>query len=136
MRQAQRKAIDAGNWGKSRPVMRESVEEGMEHIRHELGYARAPMLEQLLIEQVVTAWLRLGICEVKYSHDISASSVSIPKADFLDRALSAAQRRYLRAIEALVRVRRLKLPAQRVNFAQPGAKQLNVATSAAQNEEG
>jgi hypothetical protein len=131
MERARRNAIDAMNWGKSKTVVRESMEEGMNRIRDQLGFAKAPMLERLLIEQVVTAWVRLSLCEIKYSHNMSGSSVGIPEADYWDRALSAAQRRYLRAIESLARVRRLKLPALQVNVAQADAKQLNVALAAA-----
>jgi hypothetical protein len=130
MQQAQRNALNSINFGKSKTLAIESIEEGMQHIRRQLSYATSPMLEKLLIEQVVTAWLRLSICEVKYSHNVSGES-SIQQADYWDRALSASQRRYLRAIETLARVRRLKLPALQVNVAQSGAKQLNVASSAA-----
>ncbi len=127
MQQAQRQAIANVNFGKTKTLATESLEEGMRRIREDLGYAKAPMLEKLLIGQVVTAWLRLGLCELKYSNNMGGNS-TIPQADYWDRALNAAQRRYLRAIEALARVRRLKLPTLQVNVAQSGAKQMNVAT--------
>jgi hypothetical protein len=126
--QAQRSALANVNWGKSRTLVRESVEAGMEQIRRDLGYSTAPALERLLIEQVVTAWLRLGICELEYSQ-IHNGSLSLAKATYWNHALESAQRRYLRAIESLARVRRLKVPALQVNVAQPGARQMNVATA-------
>lgn len=129
MLQAQRTALQAVNAGKSKTLMIESTEEGMQIIRRQLDYATAPMLEKLLIEQIVTAWLRLGICEMQYSSRM-AGELTLAQGDYWNRALDAAQRRYLRAIESLARVRRLKLPALQVNVAQPGAKQLNIATPA------
>src|SRR5688500_9749055 len=49
------------------PALLESVEEGMRVIRRELGYATAPMLERLLIEQVALCWLRLNLVEYAYT---------------------------------------------------------------------
>lgn len=129
MQQAQHQAIQNVNAGKQKTLLVESVEEGMQNIRRQLDYAGAPMLEKLLIEQIVTAWLRLGICEMQFSNRMGGE-LTLAQGDYWNRALDAAQRRYLRAIESLARVRRLKLPALQVNVAQPGAKQLNVATSA------
>ncbi len=128
MQQAQRSALATMNAGKSKTLMTESVEEGMHHIRRQLDYATAPMLEKLLIEQIVTAWLRLGICEMQFSTRM-AGDLTFAQGDYWNRALDAAQRRYLRAVETLVRVRRLKLPALQVNVAQSGAKQLNVTAA-------
>lgn len=128
MQQAQHTALRTLNMGKGKTVTVESAEEGMQYIRRQLGYASAPMLEKLLIEQIVTAWLRLGICEMQFSA-LMAGAVAFDKGDYWNRVLDAAQRRYLRAIESLARVRRLKLPALQVNVAQAGAKQLNLAAS-------
>ncbi len=133
MLQAQHSALQSINAGKSKTLMTESAEEGMQHIRRQLDYATAPMLEKLLIEQIVTAWLRLGICEMQFSTRM-AGELTLAQGDYWNRALDAAQRRYLRAIESLARVRRLKLPALQVNVAQPGAKQLNVTTGVTAQE--
>jgi hypothetical protein len=126
MLQAQRMALKSMNLGKSKTLVHECVEEGMWRIRDELGYEASPTLEKLLIEQVVTTWLRMGITEANYSH-IMDGTTSLAKAAYWDRALESAQRRYLRAIEALARVRRLKLPAMQLNVAQAGAHQMNVS---------
>lgn len=127
MQQARRNALENVNWGKSKTLVRESVDAGMEQIRRDLGHASASALERLLIEQVVTAWVRLGICELEYSQ-IHNGSLSLAKATYWNHALESAQRRYLRAIESLARMRRLKLPAVQLNVAQAGARQLNIST--------
>ena len=53
-------------------------------------------------------------------------NTTIVQADFWERRLSAAQRRFLRATETLARVRRLQLPAVQVNIAE---RQLNQVTT-------
>jgi hypothetical protein len=79
----------------------------------------------MLIEQIALCWLRLSIVEVRHADHTTSGSIGISQADYWDRALSAAQRRYLRAIESLARVRRLLHPnAVQVNI---GAQQVNVA---------
>lgn len=78
----------------------------------QLGYNVAPMLERMLIESVVLAWMRYN------------DELTIVQAEFRERRLSAAQRRYLRAVETLARIRRLALPALQVNIAD---KQVNLA---------
>jgi len=106
----------------------EALEVGLSEIRRELGYPDAPMLERMLIDQVALCWLRLGIVELHHAAG-TTGSIGIPQADYLNRALSSAQRGYLRAIETLARVRRLLRPsAVQVNI---GAKQVNVVQAAA-----
>ncbi len=109
---------------------REAMRVGLDHIKRDLGYASSPPLEKMLIEQVGLCWLRLSILELKHVHH-TTGSIGIPQADYWDRTLSAAQRRCLRAIETLARVRRLLRPnAVQVNI---GAQQVNVANLAQKN---
>lgn len=67
-------------------------------------------LARLLCEQVALCWLRLQATEHQYQN--VSTSKEIVVLEFVDRRLSAAQRRYLRAIEALARVRRLGINVQ------------------------
>lgn len=102
--------------------VRESLESGVAALKDELGYWEAPLAEKLLIEQVVLCWLRHNLLEYRYG------SISGGNADYLDRRLSASQRRFLRACETLARVRRLTgRPAVQVNIATKGGQQVNVA---------
>lgn len=79
-------------------------------------------LERLLVQQVVLTWLKLGHTEWHHEHILVNGHMTIQVADFWERRLSAAQRRYLRACETLARVRRLGLPMLQVNI---GAQQVN-----------
>ena len=105
------------------PLTTESIKAGRLAIRRELGFDDATPLEQLLIEHITLAWIRLQITEIFYTERTSGE-YTYDAAAFWDRRLSAAQRRYLRACESLARVRRLNLPSVQVNV---GEKQVNVA---------
>ncbi len=103
-----------------------SMARGCEVIKERLGYDESPMLEQLLIDAVVLAWLRLGLVEywhTKYLEDAHTHATG----DYWDRRLSAAQRRFLRAIQSLARVRKMDLPALQINLAE---QQVNIVGGA------
>jgi len=95
-------------------------------MRGGLGYEGATQLEQLLIDHAVLCWLRLQDAGCGYSTAMERSQ-PISSADYWDRHLSAAQRRYLRACETLARVRRLLHPTLQVNIAAQGGQQVNVS---------
>jgi hypothetical protein len=104
-----------------------AVEERANQIRHELGWSQSSELERMLIEEVVLTnfdYYRIERCYAKDTGDTFSGDA----LEQWDRILTSKQKRYLRAIEALARVRRLlKLPVVQVNIAQPGSQQLNVA---------
>ncbi len=106
------------------PLMMESVRAGHIAIREELGYEAAPPLENMLTEHIALCWLRLQIAELKYNRATTEDNVPYEHATHWDRRLAAAQRRYLRACEALARIRRMNLPVVQVNV---GEKQICVA---------
>ncbi|MCK4393017.1 hypothetical protein KAX17_08940 [Candidatus Bipolaricaulota bacterium] len=110
-------------------AMRSSIRFGLDAIKDDLGYQNAPELEKLLIEQVVMSWLRMNLTEYNYTNIMMGESISLPWADYWERRLGAAQWRYLRACETLVRVRKLirRTPALQVNIATEGGQQINVA---------
>jgi hypothetical protein len=123
-----RQAISGLLEGDSFSVLsRELYKQEIDGIRRHLGYDDAPMVEQLLIEQVCLCWLRLGVLEYKYS--FLTRDMTIAQADFWERRLSATQRRFLRAVETLARVRKItrRTLALQVNIAAQGGQQVNVA---------
>jgi hypothetical protein len=85
-------------------------------LRDGLGYKQAPPLEKMLIQHIVMAWLRLYICEFYYGI-ITSGECTLARAEFWEKSLSMAQRRYLRVIETLARVRKMNLVALQVNIA-------------------
>ena len=67
-------------------------------MRAKLGYQEASPLERLLIDHVVTCWLRQQEAEIVYTSKWKGG-MSLAQAGFWERRLSATQRRYLRACE-------------------------------------
>lgn len=109
--------------------LKELWERRLAALRLEHGYSGAPIMEQLLIHQVVLCWLKLNLTEISYSSVVS-QSVTLQKAMFWEKRLSAVQRRYTRACETLARIRKLSrnTPALQVNIASNGGQQVNLAS--------
>lgn len=106
----------------------ELIHASMETMAQELGYEDAPILEQMLIDQLLLAWLRLNLWEYQLT-EMESQGMTLTKADFWEKRISAAQRRFLRACETLARVRRLarNVPALQVNINTPNGQQVNIA---------
>lgn len=102
----------------AQPGLHIMLEARAQDLARDLGGETASPLERLLIDQVVIAWLRWQSVELNYQHNFE-QSITFTKALYLEKRLSATQRRYLQAIESLARVRRLlaRAPVQ-VNIAQ------------------
>ena len=92
-------------------------------MREELGFAQASALERLLIDRVILSWLRLH--HVDFHHTAALeNSTQLPRANYWERRLSAAEHRFLQACQSLARIRKLNLPTVQVNI---GEKQVNIA---------
>ncbi len=105
-------------------ALRASLKTGWEQLQRDLARPSDGALERLLIQQIVLAWLKLAYTEHHHRHFL-ATGGTFKEGDFWERRLSAAQRRYLRAVETLARVRRLQLPAVQVNIAEQQVNQVN-----------
>jgi hypothetical protein len=97
-------------------------------LKQRLDYDAAPALEQLLIEHILTARLRVLDAENRYNAGVVNQSVSLNVGIYWDNLLTSTQARFLRAIDCLARVRRLarNTPALQINIAREGGKQVNV----------
>lgn len=102
--------------------MKMSLSAGLSAMAAELTQPGDGELERLIIRQIVGCWLRLSYVEYNYNHHTVSGGLTMQQGEYWERRLSAAQRRYLRAVESLARVRRLRLPAVQVNI---GAQQVN-----------
>jgi len=96
-------------------------------LKKTLAYDEASPLAKLAIDEIALAWLRLYSVQHQHTsatHD-SGSGIRPPVAEFWDRRLEYAQRRYLRAVESLARIRKLerRLPPVIFNLAE---RQMNV----------
>ncbi|HVZ38514.1 MAG TPA: hypothetical protein VHI13_04505 [Candidatus Kapabacteria bacterium] len=104
-------------------TLEECSRAGIDRLRKELEYARSPALERLAIDHLVLCWIHYH--DVVFVYDSKmAKGMTFAEADFWERKLTAVQRRYVRALESLARLRRLKLPVMQVNVA---GQQVNVA---------
>ena len=106
-------------------ALKASLRTGWEHMQRDLARPSDGPLEGLLIQQIALAWLKLAYTEHTHKHYLMSGNQLITQCDFWERRLSAAQRRFLRAIETLARVRRLQLPAVQVNIAERQLNQVN-----------
>jgi hypothetical protein len=101
-------------WGGSaaaRIVMRADAE----RMAQRLGRDSAPPFERPLIDHIVTCWVRLQLVERDHVSN-TAGAHSRDSGTYWDRRLSEAQRRYLRAVNLLAKLRHMG-PAVQVNVA-------------------
>jgi len=92
-----------------------SIERYCEYQRNELGFETATPLERSLIAHVVLCWLRLYVTELRYESRME-ENLSLPQGAYWEKKLSANQRRYLRSVETLARIRKLSINVQ-INMA-------------------
>ena len=98
-------------------------------IREGFGYEAAPMIEKLLIDNILVAWLRVQWLETQLTSFIGPSSSSMSVIEFWERRLSVSQRRYLSACQILTKIRELssRNPSLQLNIATQGGQHDNVA---------
>jgi hypothetical protein len=94
-RQAQLTLI--GKFSGKSLIFREALPRKLDLLRAELLGPNSTPLERLLVECVVTTWLHLHHLEMIYA---GKDSMSLPLATHYERSLTAAQKRYLAAINA------------------------------------
>jgi len=89
-----------------------------QEIRNQAAGPQPTPLEKLLAERIGVCWIQLQHAEYHASWD-----GTIEQADFRQRRLDRAHRRYLSAIKALAVIRRIQLPVMQINI---GEKQVNL----------
>jgi hypothetical protein len=102
---------------------RESLKADVAFMYVDYGYPDAPQIERHMIEHVVACYIRLWVAEREYS-SILKEEHTLTRGAYWDKKLSMIQTRYLRAVEMLARVRRVKLPNVQINIAD---KQINTS---------
>jgi hypothetical protein len=103
-------------------ALKEALLRQLEVLRADLAGPNPTPVERLLAERAVTCWLHLYDLEVRF---VQSRNLTINQADYQQRALDRAHKRYLSALKALVTVRKLALPALQVNIAD---QQVNMAS--------
>lgn len=104
-------------------VMKESTKVGFEQMRQSLAHPQDSPLEELVIQNVVLAWIRLAYVEYSYTA-VTNKGGSYESLNYWEKRLNAAQRRFLRASESLARIRKLNVPVMQVNIAQQQVNQV------------
>ena len=103
----------------------EVLDVGMDYLQRELESQGSSRLEKMIIEQIVLCYLRLHLWENIYHANAGSIGLDAKQAKEWENLLSAAQKRYLRAVESLARIRKLGGQVQ-VNIASDGGQQVNV----------
>jgi hypothetical protein len=108
----------------NRPVFNEALKQRLSNLKSDLGYDSASPVERLMIEQILLSWLRLYYIELAVTQ---LAQTSLTAYAHWDKRLTTAQHRYLKACQALARIRKLTLttPALQVNIAAEGGQQIN-----------
>jgi hypothetical protein len=104
-------------------IIKVAIEEQTVNMRREFGYYEAPIMEQLMIENIILSWLRMYWLEYQITLRMGGQ-ISMSVIEFWERRLSMSQRRYLAACESLAKIRKMAIPALQLNI---GDKQVNVA---------
>jgi hypothetical protein len=95
----------------SNHLLIEATKRKLLSMRDSLGWQISSEMERLLIEQICLTWFRLNILETVHAETFNQAN-SIARKEHLDKLLTQAQKRYLRASESLIRVRKLLAEAE------------------------
>jgi len=93
------------------------LRDDLETMRQALGWADGSALERLLIENICVQWLRLQFCDQHLSHNSGQKNYTNERVDHFEARLSMSHRRYLEAVTALARVRKLGINLLQINIA-------------------
>lgn len=112
-------------------LFRESVKHSAVLLRKKLTQKTDTFLELMVIQQCITAHIQHYIIELQYQNAHYADHLTLEQGMYWEKRLSASQRRYLRVLETLARVRRLAKPPMQINI---GENQTNIAANSTRSE--
>jgi hypothetical protein len=102
-------------------LAKEAVLKRIDQVRAELEGPNPTPIERLLAERASLCWQIANWYESSF---INTEGMSIGQADYHQRRIDKAHRRFLSAVETLARVRKLALPSLMLNIARN--QQVNV----------
>jgi hypothetical protein len=100
----------------------ELAERRLKEMRAELAGPNPTPLETLLVERIALCWFHVHLCELTLAQRHADMTLTV--AEYQQKRMDKAHKRYLASIKTLAQVRKLQLPTVQVNI---GAKQVNVA---------
>jgi hypothetical protein len=101
--------------GKGNLAIAEAIDMRLEEVRLELEGTDPTPMERLLAERAAYCWFLVNYYETIYTQ---SRDLTLRQAEFHQRRIDAAHKRFLSAVATLARVRKLALPALQVNVAQ------------------
>ena len=111
--------------GEGAPALtRQVAEREVERLKETLAAGSTDPLEGLLITRIAAAWLAAQYADMHLANGLAAGGMAWAQIEYRARHAERMGRNFLRATEALARVRRLRVGAVQVNIAD---KQINVA---------
>ncbi len=121
--------IDWAAGKKAAEATKEALRKEILAVASELAGPTPSPVERMLAEAAAVAWFALRIHEAQYSGgSASGDGLSIRQAEFQQRRIDRAHRRYLATFKTLAAVRKLAIPTLQVNIAR---RQVNVAGGSA-----
>jgi hypothetical protein len=102
--------------------VQEVMNQRVERLRKALEGDNPSPLESLLVERIISCYLHVNFAENEYT-DAIGGGTRIEVAEYMQKRLDRAHRRYLAAVKALAQIRKMG-PAIQINIAR---KQLNMA---------
>ena len=97
-------------------VFKAVLEESMKIIKDQLNYDNSSIIEKMIIDSIVVSWLQLQHMEGTFTKSLYDQGFDGKEKKFWDQLLTSAQKRYLRAIDSLVRLRKTGVNLQ-INIA-------------------
>lgn len=95
---------------KSSAAVRTSLLAGWFEMLVALGHDEAPVVEKMVIEQVVLCWIRHQFIEFEHTH-IMNQNPTLARGAYWERKLSTSQKRLFRACNTLAKIRKLSAQA-------------------------
>ena len=96
----------------------------MKVMQTELGYQASPYLEKVVIDNVLDSWLYLQHAQHNLNSWLKEPGTGYDAAEYWEKRMNSAQRRFLRASSTLARIRKMDLPPIQVNIAQQQVNQV------------
>lgn len=89
----------------------EATKKKLADLRDQLGWENSNQLEKVIIEQICLNWLRHNLLESVHSNK-TRETHTVAIGNHWDKLLTQSQKRYLRAVESLAKVRKLLAEAE------------------------
>ena len=96
--------------------VQEVMNEVIGRLRKDLGGENPSPLESLLVERIISCYLHVNFAENDYTDSVGPGA-SLKVAEYMQKRLDHANRRYIAAIKALAQIRKMG-PAIQINIAQ------------------